>query len=652
MRAMAGLSAKRGILYGAGVGFVAAAGLLLYLLLRNPIIVDSVRLALLFVVLPTGAMFALLGGLAGLVRALARRNRGTGDLRPCHPKAPSDPALGDSSRSGRRTPRPVRFALVALVFAGSVCISGGVTSAIAQRGPAKPNLKLLMVGVDGATWRVASSMMKRGELPNLSKTVASGSAGVLESVRPMYSTRIFTSIATGKTADKHGVRGLSETRADDVLVKRIWNILHEQMGWDYGTVEWFLTWPPSTSEHGFSIPDMLAETAETIPPELSFVRELRDIGKSVSGGSYGRLIGIAHRAAVCGCRISTLAELADIVLAMRSSPQLELYAREQEALVRVISDATCREMRLTDVEMVALLYKSTDSISHKYWRYHDPRLFPGTDAASIDRYHSEVEDIYRTVDSELGRLLSHLAPDGILLVFSDHGFQPSKTINSTPAAFKVESLLTRLGFSLSDIGYITVGGVFYLRPLTIDETESTRLLSRLEEVFASLAIEDSGEPAFSVDVSDAAGTGDDYVLVAMNASAIESSVASEPLIVSPSGDSLRLSEFLTNMDISGSHAMDGIIIASGPPFRRGNHLEGASVLDITPTVLAALGLPVAEDMDGRVLTEAMTRTFLAECPVTTIATYETEVRAPRRSRGVQKMPEETKQRLRSLGYMQ
>ncbi len=70
-------------------------------------------------------------------------------------------------------------------------------------------------------------------------------------------------------------------------------------------------------------------------------------------------------------------------------------------------------------------------------------------------------------------------------------------------------------------------------------------------------------------------------------------------------------------------APDGILILSGPAIRKGAHLEQATVLDILPTLLHLQGLPVADDMSGRVLTEALDPDLLARSPVRSIATYET-----------------------------
>ena len=49
------------------------------------------------------------------------------------------------------------------------------------------------------------------------------------------------------------------------------------------------------------------------------------------------------------------------------------------------------------------------------------------------------------------------------------------------------------------------------------------------------------------------------------------------------------------------HRPYGIFVAKGPGIRKGEVVHGASVLDLTPTVLACFGLPVGEDMDGKPL---------------------------------------------------
>jgi predicted AlkP superfamily phosphohydrolase/phosphomutase/tetratricopeptide (TPR) repeat protein len=52
------------------------------------------------------------------------------------------------------------------------------------------------------------------------------------------------------------------------------------------------------------------------------------------------------------------------------------------------------------------------------------------------------------------------------------------------------------------------------------------------------------------------------------------------------------------------HRDFGILVMSGDGIRKDELIHGASVLDITPTLLAMYGLPVGKDMDGKVLTAA------------------------------------------------
>jgi predicted AlkP superfamily phosphohydrolase/phosphomutase len=74
---------------------------------------------------------------------------------------------------------------------------------------------------------------------------------------------------------------------------------------------------------------------------------------------------------------------------------------------------------------------------------------------------------------------------------------------------------------------------------------------------------------------------------------------------------IGLHDFTTNRVIApafgptGDHRLDGILIASGPPFLSGATLQNADLLDVAPTVLDLLGIPAPPDMDGRVLTELL-----------------------------------------------
>jgi hypothetical protein len=84
-----------------------------------------------------------------------------------------------------------------------------------------------------------------------------------------------------------------------------------------------------------------------------------------------------------------------------------------------------------------------------------------------------------------------------------------------------------------------------------------------------------------------------------------------------------LERFVGNASLSGTHerAPDGFLIAYGASVQRGR-LNRGSVLDLVPTVLYFLGLPVARDMDGHARTDLFTGSFTAERPITFIPSYD------------------------------
>jgi Flp pilus assembly protein TadD len=70
------------------------------------------------------------------------------------------------------------------------------------------------------------------------------------------------------------------------------------------------------------------------------------------------------------------------------------------------------------------------------------------------------------------------------------------------------------------------------------------------------------------------------------------------------------------------HDLHGILLMAGKGVKNGEEIYGASVLDITPTILAVMGFPVGRDMDGRVLKEAFTDDCWRDNPVITVGSYD------------------------------
>jgi hypothetical protein len=106
---------------------------------------------------------------------------------------------------------------------------------------------------------------------------------------------------------------------------------------------------------------------------------------------------------------------------------------------------------------------------------------------------------------------------------------------------------------------------------------------------------------------------------------------------------------LTYREFTGGHehAPPGVIIAVGPAFEPGTKPEGASILDVAPTIQRILGLPLARDLDGRVLTE-MLRPLTGE---TTLVDSWNYLVAGETAEADPEISKEQEKLLKALGYL-
>ena len=119
------------------------------------------------------------------------------------------------------------------------------------------------------------------------------------------------------------------------------------------------------------------------------------------------------------------------------------------------------------------------------------------------------------------------------------------------------------------------------------------------------------------------------------------------VIASDHGHSATLAH---SMDTQHRHGPPGILVVHGPGVRR-MRLERAHVLDLFPTILHLLGVPVPEDGDGRVLTEALAPAALARNPVRTVPSWDGVARPAAAAAADADRRDEELEKLKSLGYI-
>ena len=104
----------------------------------------------------------------------------------------------------------------------------------------------------------------------------------------------------------------------------------------------------------------------------------------------------------------------------------------------------------------------------------------------------------------------------------------------------------------------------------------------------------------------------------------------------------------------GTHHPDGIFMAAGPGIRRGAELAPFSIVDITPTLLHTLGLPLPSDLDGAPNTAVFEAEWIAAHPVRHEQGPTASVPLSLKSMSSlgTEVDEEVLRRLKALGYLE
>src|SRR5215207_9456075 len=103
--------------------------------------------------------------------------------------------------------------------------------------PARPAPKALVIGWGAADWKRITPLLEAGQLPALEGLLARGVMGDLAGLAPPVPAVLWTSLATGVRADRHGVLGPVEpdpatggvrpTASTTRRVKAVWNVLSQ-----------------------------------------------------------------------------------------------------------------------------------------------------------------------------------------------------------------------------------------------------------------------------------------------------------------------------------------------------------------------------------------------------------------------------------------
>jgi len=515
-----------------------------------------------------------------------------------------------------------------------------------------PKRRIVLLGFDAATWNVIDPMIAKGELPNFEAVIKRGVRADLYSLDSPVSPRVWTSIVTGKTEDKHGVIDFYSNRSH-LRSKRVWDIFNAN---DLTTsiFYWFVTWPPQKEIKGHMVPGFLSLDSQTIPAELSFLKELEmseknKIVEQREGKGLFHDLRLVRQALRFGVKPSTLLQaiLFKIEQKFRAYVELDVFAKVQLLKLYLYRDVFNYMVRQHPTDFAAILYPQADQIGHKYWAYYEPDEYEkrvGIPVSERDRckYGDVIPNIYREMDKIVGDMRNQLGEDDVLMILSDHGFgvieEPKAQLKIKSDEFFAELDLTGVvhGFSI---------GPDYIIQINDKNTDVNDIAEKLRRI----RLENEQESFFDVSIN-----GTEIVLGLNNVWYMKSKDAMVLLEKNLcfAERSVKVADVVAHRsDISGDHEPVGVLIMSGSGIKSDTKISDCSVLDITPTLLYLNNLPVAKDMDGRPLLDAFTEDYACKNSVKYIETYEDGENNKQSDELDFEVSAEIQERLKGLGYL-
>lgn len=493
-------------------------------------------------------------------------------------------------------------------------------------------MKILIIGLDGATWDVLDEFLIENHMPNLRKLKSEGCSGTLQSTEPPTTSTAWTTLLTGCNPSKHGITGIQKYSFDknslsilnstDCLVPNLWQELSSQ---GYRVVSINVPWTyPCPQVNGIVVAGFGCPGPDG---QFTFPQSFRD---------------------------ELLAAIPDYDILARfdrpSNDSLEEFDKNIQRVERSF-EQKLQAARLAgkkiDWDIMMVQFHDIDKIQHQFWAY--------VGSNSRDKYARQRNRLFETfekLDETIGQLLDcSPGKELLVVVVSDHGggrltgvirpnvllhkwgylkhklilnrmmnreyrrwkrrfrsilFGPKKiecAKTRQPKGFNVNwkhSKAVVLHTATNGYLYIGLGERQQGAPIS-SPPEHDGVIQELKKRFSEVPDPVTNQPLFSRVVTPTELYG---------ANNITAGLAGNLILIPQPGYDIRTSTSrgkdylsLTQADsTAGTHRYEGIYVFSGSTVKTGNN-KRAEIVDIAPTIYAALGAKLPPYLDGRVLNE-------------------------------------------------
>jgi predicted AlkP superfamily phosphohydrolase/phosphomutase len=512
--------------------------------------------------------------------------------------------------------------------------------------------KVILLGLDGATYDVLLPWIEEGIMPNLKKLLETASWGDLESTIPATTPPAWSSAVTGKNPGKHGIFDFRESffldrsrplvSSKSLKTMKIWHILNS-LGKTAGIMNVPITYPPEKVD-GFMISGAMTPSSDSpymYPPELK--------QKLISAiGDYIPNIDIPKY------------DVEILEDAMRFFDDIQYsYRKREEAFFYLLDEYK------PDFAMPVFILP--DRIGHLFWKY----LFPEStfyNSPNGPAIREKIFESFRLMDGIFEKLMKRLDRNTVLFLMSDHGFgYTKKWINVNRFLMDEGYLALKQAESWKKSVFFTImkwndsplvksivpnklqstirGKIRAGRSTFKTDVDSTIDWSKTRAFFASIPCQgvyinvekDGGgvvkqgreydllrteikeklqkmeDPETGKPVMDNVFYREElyrgpYTDMAPDIIFIAQQYAYLGRQLFGSKTWIETSENLPN----GFHRHNGIFAAVGDHIKKNFKVEKAHIMDIMPTVLYTMGIPIPDDIDGKVLRKIYEDSYIKE----------------------------------------
>lgn len=545
--------------------------------------------------------------------------------------------------------------------------------------------KLIIIGLDGGTFKIIDPLIERGKLPYLKKLIRSGTRAILKSTIPPYTAPAWVSLMTGVNPGKHG---LFDFKKIDKIThdmhptpipketytlmhshyyagKTIWDLLSKE-GYKVSVITMPMTYPAWEINgymlSGFPAPDF--NNPSGYPLEwASSIGPLFDIS-AISINNEDRLINECYN------------------------------------LTKKIGAIFIDQLKKDLCDVYSIVFSATDFLQHHLWKYLSNRS---------SKYSSSIQKIYIEIDNIIGNALDLVEKEqSTFIILSDHGFTSSakKYFNTNAWLIKEGYLATKekklfhsaFDYLLNPLRYQKISlrllikkyikylpqslqrkiSTRYYRTDLFDWSRTKAFRSRIQTAEGIVVNLKGGQPFGVVEEAEYEKVRDEIIRKLKEYKDNGEQVIREvykrediykgkfvdlvPDIIFlldykyEGGLGINKNKITENIPdesvsaISGAHDMDGILIMGGPNIKNNIEIQPVNIIDIFPTILYNFGISIPNYTDGKVIKNAFKDEYASqtikyiESPL-----FEEELHINLST--TEEEEEEMKKALKGLGYL-